>query len=366
MTSPANESAVPPPQPWLLRVPAVFAEEAAGILAAAGAAPRKRLGADFHLADVADPAAVRAAPLIRWNLPVHHAWPCQPMKIDAFVEKAAQALAEKFSPREPQALLVGALDPGSPDKRFRALASNLRGRVLQLFPAAVAARRPEEQDPLRPSLFCLVGKEGLFAGMATPRDCKGFHPGGTRHIRQGGTISRAGAKIAEALHHLALHRPAPPPGSRWLELGASPGGMTAELLRRGYRVLAVDRAPLDERLSGEPELEFVRADVAGFSPDPGATFDALLCDLNGPAPQAIRHVAGLVPHLAGGGLVVFTLKAAGTETAEALVAAVDDVTGIAARAGLRVVAVTHLTYNRRELTVFFERQGDECRVMNDE
>ena len=87
-------------------------------------------------------------------------------------------------------------------------------------------RKPRNRTP---NLFCLVGKEGLFCGLQSPAASNGFYPGGTKFIRQNtpDTISRAGAKIAEALHYLQLKKTPPPAGSQWLELGASPGGMTA-------------------------------------------------------------------------------------------------------------------------------------------
>ena len=45
--------------------------------------------------------------------------------------------------------------------------------------------------------------------------------------------------------------------------------MTAELLARGYRVTAVDRAPLDRRLENAPGLRMVLADAATFQPGAG-------------------------------------------------------------------------------------------------
>src|SRR5690606_37598236 len=117
-----------------------------------------------------------------------------------------------------------------------------RGRMLQVFPP-LAVGEAEKQHSDRPSPFCVVGKGGLYAGLSTPKEANGFNPGGTKFISQGAedTISRAGAKIAEALHYMRLHLPDLPPDTHWLELGASPGGMTAELLGRGHRVTAVDR-----------------------------------------------------------------------------------------------------------------------------
>jgi len=348
-----------PPSHWLIRIPPVFAGYTGEILGSLGVASGKPLGADYRLVKLAEPSVLHgseAAKFLQWNLPVDHAWPCAPAKIGGFVEKSAGALAAKFAGSGAQAVLVGALDAGSPNRYFRTLASNLRGRMLQLFPAEVARCSAEEQDPLWPTLFCLVGKEGLYCGLQSPRASAGFYPGGTKFIRQGGsdTISRAGAKIAEALHVLALHRAVPPAGSRWLELGASPGGMTSELLRRGYLVTAVDRAPLDGRLTGSPHLVFVRDDVARFTP-PRESFAGILCDLNGPARVSIRHVGRMAGQLAADGLVVFTLKAAGASTYAETNGLFAETVALAEAAGLRLLAAHHLTYNRKEFTLYFCR-----------
>ena len=351
-----------PPDPvtrsWLVRIPQVFDGIADDVLIRLGAVSSTRLGQDYHLIKTATPEAIHhseAAKFAVWNLPMDHTWPCNPRRMDGFVEKAAQALWRKFGERKPQGLFVGALHPASRDRYFRDLASNLRGRALQLFPK-LAAGTVEEQDPALETLFGLVGKEGLFCGIQSPRASNGFYPGGSKFIDQDSpeTISRAGAKIAEALHYLRLHRPPPPEGCHWLELGASPGGMTAELLARGQRVTAVDRAVLDHRLSRRPGLTFVHGDVTEFHPGPGVLFDAILCDMNGPAELSLEQVIRLLPGLRRGGLVIFTLKLPRVEN-------VDEPSHLfrtivhRAKGELRLFAQTHLTYNRHELTLFFEK-----------
>lgn len=347
-----------PPAAWLVRIPEVFAGMAEEILQHLGAGTATKLGSDYFLLKSLPPAMLResdAAVFVQWNLPVEHSWPCCPQTMDDFIERAAQALLRKFGPRNPQAILTGPLEPGSPQPYYKSLASNLRGRTLQVFPK-LRAGTADEQESTAETLFCLVGKEGLFCGMATPRAANGWHPGGTKFISQSraGTISRAGAKIAEALHWLRLHRPPPAEGSHWLELGASPGGMTSELLDRGFKVTAVDRAPLDPRLNRRPGLTFLKADAATFLPPPGAVFDALLSDLNGDALVSLRLVIRLLPSLRPNGLVVFTLKTPHTETLTDITAICQAVIAAAAAAGLRLIAITHLTYNRQEFTVFWE------------
>jgi len=343
---------------WLLRIPEVCAGLAPEVFAGLGAAAPVKLSGGWHVAKMAEPARLHEAfgMLVPWRLAVEHSWPCCPEKTEHFIEKAARALAKKFAPRRPQALLTGPLDAGRVNRYYKTLASNLRGRALQLFPPLPVASA-EEQNPALESLFCLVGKEGLFAGMSRPRAAGGFHPGGVKFIRQSeGMISRAGAKIAEALHWLRLHHEPPAEGSHWLELGASPGGMTGELLQRGYRVTAVDRAPLDARLSRAPGLTFIRDDAAAFRPPAAARYDALLCDLNGPARDSMRAVTGLARHLCANGLVVFTMKLGGAESLEEILSLYRAVEADAAAAGLTVLCKTHLHYNRHEFTLLFARR----------
>ncbi|MCW1913348.1 class I SAM-dependent methyltransferase [Luteolibacter sp. GHJ8] len=342
---------------WLLRIPEVFAPFAKEILAGLSASPLKELGSDYHLVRLENPALLQEsewAKFVGWNLPVHHAWPCNPQKMDGFIEKAAQGLARKFADVSPQTLLTGPLQTAVAHPYYKHLATNLRGRALQLFPPLPAVAEVESQDPAAPTLFCLLGKEGLFAGLQSPRLANGFYPGGTKFISQSAGISRAGAKLAEALHHLLLHRQPPPQGARWLELGASPGGMTSELLARGYQVTAVDRADLDASLKRKPGLEFIRRDVDAFRPEPRDRFDALLCDMNGDPRVALRQVLRLAANVQTGGLIIFTLKGAGAETASELNAISRACVSYAGTAGVELLSETHLTYNRHEFTLFFE------------
>ena len=349
-----------PTATWLIRISEVFAELSVNIVSGLGGEIFKKLGSEYYLIQTPGPAMMHqsdAVGFLRWNMPVDHAWPCNPEKMEGFVEKSAQAMFRKFGGRHPQAIFVGQLDPSATNRYYKALASNLRGRTLQLFSPEIAAFKDvEAQDSGRETLFCLVGKEGLFCGMQSPRDSNGFYPGGTKYISQSSpdTISRAGAKVAEALHYLLLHRPLPGKGCHWLELGASPGGMTSELLSRGYKVTAIDRAPLDKRLDQQPGLHFAMLDVAAFEPNASMRYDAILTDMNGDPRESIRQVSRLSKNLNAGGLVIFTLKTMG-------VTAFDDVNELyrfavatAAQAGLKLFAKTHLTYNRHEFTLFFE------------
>ncbi|MDA0347349.1 MAG: hypothetical protein O3C43_09345 [Verrucomicrobia bacterium] len=349
--------------PCLIRISKNFEHLADEIIVDLGAKLTKRLGEEYFLIQIPEnkPSSVEnAASYIRWKLPIHHAWPCNPEKMDGFIEKAAQSLSKKFGDRDFQGVYIGRLNPSSASNYYKSLATNLRGRTLSLLANEQAGiSDPEDQDPVRASLFCLLGKEGLYCGMISPRDANGFYPGGTKFISQRTphTISRAGAKIAEALHYLKLHQELPEKGCRWLELGACPGGMTSELLERGYRVTAVDRAPLDPRLDGRDSLSFIKKDVAKYQPLGRVNFDAILCDMNGEVQKALDQVIRLSKRLRAKGLVVFTLKTPGATSYGETNDLFRSTIASANSAGLKLVASTHLTYNRHEFTLFFEREA---------
>ena len=354
-TPPASTS------PYLIRISKNFEHLADEIIADLGAKLTKRLGEEYFLIQTPDKTASSAentASYIRWKLPIDHAWPCNPEKMEGFIEKAAQPLANKFGDRNLQGMFIGRLNPSSGRTYFKSLATNLRGRTISLLANQhEGINNPEDQDPIRASLFCLLGKEGLYCGMISPRDANGFYPGGTKFISQKTphTISRAGAKIAEALHYLKLHQELPEKGGRWLELGVCPGGMTSELLERGFQVTAVDRAPLDSRLDGRDGLSFIKKDVAKYQPPGRKNFDAILCDMNGDVQKALDQVIRLSRRLRAKGLVVFTLKTPGATSYDETNDLFRTTIASADSAGLKLVAGTHLTYNRHEFTLFFER-----------
>lgn len=357
-SNPTNSFVAPVLTPMLVRISEAFAGAADQVLEQFGAVSCKRLGGEYYWIKTTTPSAVRqskAAVFARWNLPLDHAWPCNPSKMEGFIDKAAQTMLQKFGARKPQGIFIGLLNPGSPDRWFKNLAANLRDKALRLFPP-LAVPNVEEQNPEAETLFCLVGKEGLFCGMQSPRTSNGFYPGGSKFIgtHTPDTISRAGAKIAEALHYLGLYRPPLPPGSRWLELGACPGGMTSELLSRKYRVTAIDVAALDKRLDNQPGLTFIRSNVMEYHPAGHVSHDALLCDMNGPPAESIAQVIRLSKQLSPHGMAVFTLKLPRVESVAAPLKLLEAIVTEASAGGLRLLAGTHLTYNRHEFTLFFE------------
>ncbi len=88
--------------------------------------------------------------------------------------------------------------------------------------------------------------------------------------------NRAYLKLWEALTVLG-QRPAP--GEVCLDLGASPGGWTWVLQGLGARVISVDKAPLDPRVSSLPRVESRRQSAWALAPDELGPVDWLFSDM---------------------------------------------------------------------------------------
>lgn len=91
-----------------------------------------------------------------------------------------------------------------------------------------------------------------------------------------------------------------PPGARVLDLGAAPGGKTAQLIKAGYAVTALDRDPARvERLAANLArlgyaAEIVIADALDYAP--AAAFDAALLDAPCSATGTFRRHPEVVWH----------------------------------------------------------------------
>ena len=80
-----------------------------------------------------------------------------------------------------------------------------------------------------------------------------------------GPPSRAYLKLWEVLCRL---RRWPQPGETCLDLGASPGGWTWAIAQLGAHVTAIDKAPLDPRVSALPTVTERRESAFALSPEP--------------------------------------------------------------------------------------------------
>lgn len=108
--------------------------------------------------------------------------------------------------------------------------------------------------------------------------CSSPFPGGIIEFEEDkqGPPSRAYLKLWEALVRCGAW---PGPGDRCLDAGASPGGWTWAAARLGAEVIAVDRAPLEERILAMPGVEFIKHDAFTLKPQSIGPIRWLLCDV---------------------------------------------------------------------------------------
>ncbi|MBK8323263.1 MAG: 23S rRNA (cytidine(2498)-2'-O)-methyltransferase RlmM [Betaproteobacteria bacterium] len=106
-------------------------------------------------------------------------------------------------------------------------------------------------------------------------------PMGIARLRMpAGAPSRSTLKLAEALAHFLGDEEAArrlTPGMSAVDLGASPGGWTWQLVRRGLFVTAVDNGPMDGALLETGQVKHRRADAFGFRPP--EPVDWMVCDV---------------------------------------------------------------------------------------
>jgi 23S rRNA (cytidine2498-2'-O)-methyltransferase len=169
-------------------------------------------------------------------------------------------------------------------------------------------------------------------------ECASPFPGGAIEFEEDreGPPSRAYLKLWEAL---AYGGRLVQPGERCLDAGASPGGWTWALAKLGAEVLAVDRAPLEDRVLAMPRVRFQKHDAFTLLPGDIGPLDWLFCDVICYPPRLYEWIAAW---LASGlcGRFVCTIKMQGQWDAETtrLFAAIP---------GGEVV---HLSHNKHELT----------------
>lgn len=175
----------------------------------------------------------------------------------------------------------------------RQLASDKKTRIdLALAETGLAPSRAQAADLVRRGCVTLAGKVVSKPGMMVSADAVlALTPG------EGAYVSRGAHKLAAALDHFALS----PEGHVVLDVGASTGGFTEVLLRRGAaKVYAVDvgRGQLHESLRTDPRvvsLEKTDArtiDDTLIPEDPAAiTADVSFISLTQALPAALARAA---------------------------------------------------------------------------
>ena len=209
-----------------------------------------------------------------------------------------------------------------------------------------------------------VGRVQCGAGLVGGRHAPGGHGGdgdGSPPCPPGGRpdlpfvedlISRSALKLLEAIETFAIRLA---PGMRALDLGASPGGWTQLLARRGLRVDAVDPGALDPRAAGLPGVREHRMTAqtflrAGTSARVFGRYDLLVNDMRLDARESARIMAAAGAVLGPGGTGLITLKLPQAGPTAILRQAQEILRGAFAGQQGRC-----LFYNRNEVTVLLRR-----------
>lgn len=164
------------------------------------------------------------------------------------------------------------------------------GKALQVLsrklapPLSEAVRRAGllKCGPGQPRLHAmLLGSAAGYVGLSEPGNSSAWPMGIPRLKFPPGAPSRSTLKLAEAILAFipedAERRRRLRAGMAGVDLGASPGGWTYQLVDRGIHVTAVDNGAMDEGLLATGLVDHARED--GLRYRPRQPVDWLLCDM---------------------------------------------------------------------------------------
>lgn len=229
--------------------------------------------------------------------------------------------------------------------------------------------------PLEPHLRRALAKAGVAIGEAGAADrLHVFFVGGTacyvgvsrvgasspwplgilRLRMPGGAPSRSTLKLAEAFAVLVGEEALASrmrPGMTAVDLGASPGGWTWQLVRRGLQVTAVDNGPMDASLLESGQVRHRREDGLGFRP--ARPVDWMVCDMV----ESPSRVSALATRWIAQGWcrqAIFNLKLPMKERWEEVLRSRAIVAEALAATPHRL-RMKHLYHDREEVTAFLSR-----------
>ena len=137
-----------------------------------------------------------------------------------------------------------------------------------------------------------VGGRACHVGVSDPANASAWPMGIARLRMPGGAPSRSTLKLAEAIMEFLDERERAAslaPGMTAVDLGASPGGWTWQLVKRGMSVVAVDNGAMDAALMDSGQVKHRRDD--GFHFRPEKPVDWMVCDMV-ESPSRIARLAG--------------------------------------------------------------------------
>jgi 23S rRNA (cytidine2498-2'-O)-methyltransferase len=299
--------------------PAGAAEFARGVDATQLVFPRQVVRAGGLLADL--PVGDRVAPIVAAAADLGSAY--REVFLETPDTNDGKALASLVRPLEPHLL--------------RALAN-----------AGIGADDPAARERLH---VFFVGGTACHVGVSRVGTSSPWPMGIPRLRMPRGAPSRSTLKLAEALAFFVGEESLAKrmrPGMTAVDLGASPGGWTWQLVRRGLTVTAVDNGPMDAALLETGQVRHRRED--GFRFRPAQAVDWMVCDMVESPSRVCALAAGWV---ARGWCreAVFNLKLPMKKRWEEVARAREIVEEAMGGAAYRL-RIRHLYHDREEVTAW--------------
>jgi 23S rRNA (cytidine2498-2'-O)-methyltransferase len=221
---------------------------------------------------------------------------------------------------------------GVPPAALRDVAAS----VARQLPRVKIAPAPFPPGAPLPALgaYALVGEHEIVASAK----CTSAFPDGEVVFQEDrtGPPSRAYLKLWEAF---TVAERLPTPGVRCVDLGSSPGGWTWALERLGARVISVDKAPIDPRLTRLTRVRYVQDSAFAIDPTKVGRVDWLVSDVICYPERSVKLIERwLAAHPAAS--FVVTIKLQGKT----------DTTALRALDAIEGGRLVHLAHNKHELT----------------
>jgi len=143
----------------------------------------------------------------------------------------------------------------------------------------------DPEAPERLHVF-FVGGRAAYVGLSSVDNSSRWPMGIARLRMPSASPSRSTLKLAEAFMEIVGTRSFEP-GTTAVDLGASPGGWTWQLVQRGFMVTAVDNGPMDAALLDSGQVRHRRDD--GFHYRPPEPVAWMVCDMV-ESPSRIAHL----------------------------------------------------------------------------
>lgn len=216
-------------------------------------------------------------------------------------------------------------------------------------------RQPSAHLPVIHLFFIAPGT--CYPGYSLPAHSSPFFMGIPRLKFPAGAPSRSTLKLDEAFHTfipLDEWDERLKPGLNAVDLGASPGGWTWQLVRKGMMVYAVDNGQMDAALLASGQVKHFREDGFTFSP-PRNDITWLVCDM---VEKSQRVTELIIKWLINGWCreTIFNLKLPMKKRYDQVMSLLEAMASTLQTHGINAqIRARHLYHDREEVTVHIRR-----------